>query len=212
MKTLTKEFGYLNIGQAVPNIYTLESSANGWRQVGAPSGTFINTTYFDLAGLAIDDKTLFFSGATTQDVLNPIVTSGVAGDNIIVVDVMSSIPLTDVEYSALLTHGNFPISGTNNLTFDQTIYCRIRQYAVDVDTAAWGSMVLLADNQLGSLNPTASDRVYVARVVYFDGDSTAINVTPVRYLLRADAKEEAEYQYLMRLKRSYELQHTFDRD
>ena len=212
MKTLTKEFGYLNVGQLVPNIFTLSPSANGWRQVAAPSGTFINTTYFDLAGLAVDDKTLFFSGATTQDVLNPIVTSQVAGDNMIVVDVMSSIPLTDLEYTGLLTHGNFPNGLTNGLTFDQTIYCRIRQYAVDIDTASWGSMVLLADNQLGSLNPTASDRVYVARVVFFDGAATSLNVPPVRYVIRADAKEEPEYEYLMRLKRSYELQQQFDRD
>jgi len=212
MKTMTKEFGYLNIGQSVPNVYTLENSANGWRQIAPPLGTFINTTYFDLAGLSIDDKTLFFSGATTQDVLNPIVQNQVAGDNMIIVDVMSSIPLTDLEYSGLITHGNFPSSAVNGLTFDQTIYCRIRQYAVDLDTASWGSMILLSDNQLGSLNPTASDRVYVARIVTFDGAADTVNLPPVRYVLRADAKEEPEYQYLMRLKRSYELQQEPDRD
>jgi hypothetical protein len=33
-----------------------------------------------------------------------------------------------------------------------------------------------------------------------------------RYLLRASAKEEAEFEYLMRLKRSYDLQNEPDVD
>jgi len=37
-------------------------------------------------------------------------------------------------------------------------------------------------------------------------------VYPARYILRAMAKEEADYQYIMRLKRSYDLQQRFDRD
>ena len=42
-------------------------------------------------------------------------------------------------------------------------------------------------------------------------DST-VAVTGARYMLRATAKEEPEYEYLMRLKRSYELQNEPDRD
>ena len=38
-----------------------------------------------------------------------------------------------------------------------------------------------------------------------------MDIPPARQLLEVDTKEEPEYQHLMRLKRSYDLQQT-DRD
>ena len=216
MKTLTKEFGYLQFDQTAPGVYSIGSgSGSGWRQPTAGTGLAVNTMYFDLAGMAIDDKTLFFEGAAVQDVQNPIVFNQAAGDTITLVDVMSAIPLTDAEYSNLPVYGNLaqnPLG--NSLTFDQTIFLRIRVYTVDLDTAAWGGMVLVSDNQMGSLSATASDRIYCARIVSAGTPtvSSRIDVLGSRYLLRATAKEEAEYEYLMRLKRSYELQQEPDRD
>lgn len=215
MKTLLKEFGFLRIEQAAPNLFSLGvTSANGWRQISPGIGAFVNTTYFDLAGMSQDDKTLFFEGAALQDVRQPIVFNQATGDTITVVDVMSKIPLTDTEYSFLSTYGNLADNTVNSLTFDQTIYLRIRVMTVDVDTTASGTMVTVSDNQLGSLSPTAGDRIYCARYVGVRTPTVAdqIDVLGCRYLLRANAKEEAEYQYLMRLKRSYELQNEPDRD
>lgn len=215
MKTLTKEFGFLRLTQAPAGVWAIDpTSGSGWRQPTPLAGLAVNTMYFDLAGMTIDDLTLFFEGAAVQDVNNPAVFNQAAGDTITIVDVMSAIPLTDVEYSNLLVYGNLAENPSDSLTFDQTIYLRIRSYVVDLDTAAWGSMVLVSDNQLGSLSPTASDRVYCARVVAVGTPttSTQIDVFGSRYLLRANAKAEAEYEYLMRLKRSYELQQRFDRD
>jgi hypothetical protein len=220
MKTLTKEFGFLRLDQApLPapaGTWSIGStSGSGWRQPTAGVGLALNTMYFDLKGMAIDDLTLFFEGAAVQDINNPAVFNQAAGDTVTIVDVMSAIPLTDTEYSLLGVWGNMAQNPSgDSLTFEQTIYLRIRSYVVDVDTAAWGSMVLVSDNQLGSLSPTASDRVYCARVVSVGTPttSTQIDVFGSRYLLRANAKAEAEYEYLMRLKRSYELQQRFDRD
>lgn len=216
-KTLSKEFGYLSIDQTAPNIYAIDTSISdgNWQQPFAGSGFFINKQYFDLAGLSIDDKTLFFEGAAVQELYNPAVYNQAAGDSCVVIDVMSSVPLTDLQYQQIVTAGNiFATAGQDVLTFDQTIFLRVRSLAVDLDTAAWGFMVLLTDNQLGSLEPTASDRIYCARMIQMGTPCTAnrIELYGARYLLRATPKEEAEYQYLMRLKRSYELQNQPDRD
>jgi hypothetical protein len=217
MKTLVKEFQSLIAGQAEPaesGIWTVDSgSGTGWHQLAPGSNAFINRMYFDLGGLRMDDATLFFEGATVQDHLNPAVFNQAAGDTITLVDCMSSKPLTDTEATALATTGNFASSAAN-LTFDQTIYCRVRQYVVDLDTAAWGSMILGSDSQLGSLEASASDRIYCTRVMLAGSPTTAnrIDLYPVRYILRAMAIEEPEYEYLMRLKRSYELQNEPDRD
>jgi hypothetical protein len=75
-------------------------------------------------------------------------------------------------------------------------------------------MITVSDNQLGSLLPTATDRIYCYRVVSFgpgNSDGTLL-MSGARYLLRASAKEEAEFEYLMRLKRSYDLQNEPDVD
>lgn len=217
-KTLTKEFGPVVIRQAPLGTFTIDQaiSAEGWEQPFPPGGFVINKKYIDMAGMSLNDETLFFEGATVQEPANPIVFNQAAGDSLILIDVMSQVPLTDEEYSQLGLAGNLAdtILGFPSLTFEQTIYLRIRQYVVDLDTAAWGSMVLVGDNQMGSLEPTASDRVYCARIIGMGTPCTAdrIDVLGARYILRANAKEEAEYQYLMRLKRSYELQNEPDRD
>jgi hypothetical protein len=212
MKTMTKEFGMLVVNKDA-GLYTIDPSLSvgNWRQIGL-SG-FIADTYFDLGGLAMDDKTLFFEGAAMQEVLPPAQTTGTAGDLVNVVDIMSNTPMSDSEVALFATQGNFIGSGAT-LTFDQTIFARSRIFNMDLDNLAGGYFIALGDNQLGSLEPTASDRVYCYRyaVATLQAPTTTFEFYGARYILRAKAKEEPEYEYLMRLKRSYELQNEPDRD
>jgi len=214
VKTLAKEIGLIRVDKAGP-AYTLNKaiSGEGWKDIGA--GAFVNRKYFDLAGISMEDKTLFFDGATIQDTWNPTKpAASPAGNLIAVADVMTSKPLSDLDAIAVVNgFGNTQGSDAAKLTFDQTIYMRLRVFIVDIDTQASGYMVPLSDNQLGSLSPTASDRVYCTRIVQFGNNADGIYALyPVRYLLRANAKEEPEFEYLMRLKRSYELQQEPDVD
>ena len=209
-KTLAKEFGNLVVNKVGPNWtpdYTI--SSGGWEQTTVGGNIFINRTFFDLAGLTMEDKTLFFEGATIQDVMSPTSLPSAPGNHAFVVDIMTNKPLTNTEASLTAVYGNTAFS---KLTFDQTIYMRIRFMNTDVDNLAGTVMIPVADNQLGSLEPTASDRVYCTRVVLFGGADAKYDIYPCRYILRAKAVEEPEYEYLMRLKRSYELQNEPDRD
>jgi len=210
MKTMTKEFGNLVVNKAGP-VFTPDYSisAEGWEQPTAGAGVFVNRQYFDLAGLSMNDLTLFFEGAAVQDVLSPSSITATAGNQAFVVDIMSNKPLTNAEASATVLSGNF---ATSNLTFDQTLYMRVRFFNTDLDNQAGSYMIPVSDNQLGSLSPTASDRIYCTRVVLFGGADGKYDMYPCRYILRAMAKEEPEYEYLMRLKRSYELQNQPDND
>ena len=210
MKTLAKEFGQLVVNKA-GDLFTLAANVSdgGWEQTVPNGPIFINRTYFDLAGMAIDEQTLFFEGAAVQDVLPPSTLPTTAGKQAFVVDIMSNKQLTNAEATATILAGN---TGTSNLTFDQTIYMRLRFFNTDLDNQAGSYMIPIGDNQLGSLSPTASDRVYCTRVVLFGGADGKYDIYPCRYILRAMAKEEPKYQYLMRLKRSYDLQQRFDRD
>jgi hypothetical protein len=212
MKTLAKEFDRIAVVKAGP-AYTIQTgTGTNWRQLGGPAGNaFVASTYFDLAGMSMEEKTLFFSGAALQEVLNPSKTTAAAGDIVQVADIMSTTPLRDQEAANYIYGANLA-SGDSTLTFEQTIYGRVRHYNIDLDNQAGSYMIALSDNQTGSLAATASDRIYCYRVLLIIGSDGRYDLFGARYLLRAEAKEEPEYEYLMRLKRSYELQNQPDRD
>lgn len=212
MKTMTKEFPQLAV-QLTAGTYTVISNEGNWREVSGPnSGLYLASTYFDLAGLSIDDKTLFFQAAATQELKNPTFFPATAGNNLQIADIMTTRALTDEEAATYLFGGNFAVSNSSEITFHETVFARVRVFNMDIDNLAGGYSILLSDTQTGSLEPTAGDRIYCYRVVQYNGADTRFDIFPARYILRADAKEEAEYEYLMRLKRSYELQQRFDRD
>jgi hypothetical protein len=118
---------------------------------------------------------------------------------------------TQVVFFAI--YGNFAGS-QSNISFDETIYARAQQYSVHVDTGLWNGMTLNTENQLGSMKPTASDRVYSYRAVIFGTPFTGdrVDMTGCRHVLQAMAKEESDHEYLMRLMRSYQLQQEPDVD
>ena len=211
MKTMTKEFAQLAV-QLAGGSYQIISNEGNWREVSGSPGLYIASTYFDLAGLTMDDKTLFFQGAATQELKNPTCFPGTAGNNLQIADIMSVVPLTDAEAASYPFGANFNVSNSSDLTFHQTVYGRVRVFNIDLDNLAGGYSILLSDTQTGSLESTASNRIYCYRVVQYNGADTRFDIFPARYILRADAKEEPEFEYLMRLKRSYELQQEPDRD
>ena len=211
MKTLTKEISTIGLTVAGGEIIELDPITNGGWQVVPGSTNAYFATYIDLAGMSMEDKTLFFTGATTQNA-NPVTSNpAVAGNNVHIWDLMVTKPLTAAELAQVAVFGNTASPGVA-LTFDQTVYFRNRVLNTDIDNAASTVMIPIFDEQLGSLEATASDRVYVYRYVSIVGGDGVYNIYPVRFILRAEAKEEPEYQYLMRLKRSYELQNEPDRD
>ena len=218
MKTLAKEhpFGVFQKDlPANPDDWILGLSP-GWRQPTAATGFFVSDTYFDLAGLTLDEKTLFFEAAASTTMFNPLTTASAAGDGVQIINLMTSIPLTDAELSRFFLVGNFAdgFGGIEGISYDETIYARCQEYTTDLDTEAWGKMMLVSDNQIGSLEPTASDRIYSYKCVSIKSGAamTGLQTYPTRHLLRAKATEEPEYQYLMRLMRSYQLQNQPDRD
>jgi hypothetical protein len=214
MKTLTKEHGLLSVNQATPGsgVFTI-TAGNGWQPITGSTRAFISETFFDLAGMSQREKTMFIEAATVQDVAPAILTGGAAGDGFLMADIMTSEPLTDIQALNLATQGNFG-SVACGLGFQETIYARIELWAKDLDTATWPYPLKLSSNQLGSLQATASDRIYSYRVLNIDGASAATDFafSGVRHLINAVAKEEPEFQYLMRLRRSYELAQNHDED
>jgi hypothetical protein len=213
VKTLAKEHNSLVANKAADGTWSINhaSMQGGWRLL-SPAGAFVSETYFDLSGMSQREKTLFFEGATVQCPTLPVIASGAPGDNIAICDIMSSSPISDLDLTLFNVFGNSQVQGSIN--FESTIYARVEQFAVDANNATFGSMILANSAQLGSLGPTASDRIYSYRVLMVFGTlvGNRLDSTFARHLLQANAKSEEEYEYLMRMMRSYELQQSYDED
>ena len=215
MKILAKYHSCLDITQAAPNNYDLTAvsrvgSNMGWTRISGQ--VFVSETFFDLAGLAMDDKTIFPSGITCQRGVSPQLDAAAPGDNFIVLDVLTSIPV-DLDNVVLDWFNVGPGYPGSTLNFEHVLYMRGQRWTVDVDTNS--SFPLKADEwQCGSMMPTASDRVYSYRVILVNtnNSSTRIITTNARHVMEVDTKEEPTYEYLMRLKRSYDLQQSPDVD
>ena len=171
--------------------------------------------------MAMDDKTLFFEAAGVQSVLAPLANNTGAGDSCIILDLMSTRPLTDSQVLLTLSYGNFAgnatADGQGPLSFEETIYARTQMFVRHVDTTAWGYITMTDENFFGSMEPTASDRIYSYRLILASqgtesGDMDQLFVYPARHLLRSTAKEEPDFQYMMRLMKSYQLQQSPDVD
>jgi len=220
MKTLTKEHGLLTTQGSFNDFDLLATGTYGsWIQlggIGSGSSNFISKTYFDLGGMSMDEKTLFFEAAGTQTVLSPKAGDGASpGDNCLIYDIMSSSPLSDTDIANFTAFGNFAQPGAV-LNWDETIFARSRLFGITVNEAGINHMLLLNEEQYGSMSPTASDRIYSYRIVIVLGVSpdsmNGLIVYPARHILRATAKEEPDHEYIMRLLRSYQLQQEPDVD
>ena len=210
MKTLTKEHGFLSVNRVAADWSIDPSLSNGWEAVG---NSFVSSTYFDLAGMSMEEKTLFFQAAGTQELLNPQLFNVGVGDGVVLMDIMTSSPMTPTEVLLFVLGANFSGS-TSNVSFDETIFARIQAFSIHVDTGTYAGATLNSDNQLGSMKPTASDRIYSYRALVPGTPMTAdrIDLSGCRHILQATAKSESDHEYLMRLMRSYQLQQEPDVD
>lgn len=218
MKVLAKYHSALDISQLGPNDYDFTivpqiGSNQGWTKIAGQ--IFCSETYFDLAGLAMDDKTIFPEGITCQQGSTPRVFGAAVGDNYLMLDVITSIPIDVVFGSQVILNWfnvgpGFPGS---TLNFEHVLYARCQRWTTDVDTGQ--RYMLKADEwQCGSMAATASDRLYSYRVILIGLNSSATGfITQTgRHVIEVDVKEEPTYEYLMRLKRSYDLQQSPDVD
>jgi hypothetical protein len=212
MKTLKKEFDMLT---AVKEEGSYQA-ANGseWVQSAHFNSLYYNAQYIDLKGVALDRETVVLDAAAVQRGTYHYILPAQAGDRIYVWDIMTSIPIDiakqDVQQEIFERGLGMP--GTR-LNYEHVLFHRMQIFSYDLDMAN-GTALLADETQIGSLEATASDRIYCYRMVSFTtaGPGASGVISPVRYLLNVNLKDEPEYEYLMRLKRSYELQQEPDVD
>lgn len=192
---------------------------------------FYNETTIDISGrTVVKDETIFFRSSFEQragyDSINWR-TSVNLYEGAIELTIISSVPMTEENLLAAIVGpgpGFIPTNfGYDPGNFDRSviIHGRNTQWAINTvtgheDLTATGSGYLMpfTDNYFSSLEPTAADTLYCYRVINLSdpnvvgGAVEGANVMTLnakRVILDCMAQEEPTLEYMMRLKRSYEL-------
>jgi len=201
---------------AEPSSFPATYSGDNWVALeNALAPTFVNRTYYDLSGYALDDLTAFITGVDIQEAWGPRGTSGC-----FIIDLITTEFVGDGDLMAAYIYPTgavpFPtrdLPGFPESTFDmsQVVYGRSREYvaaALDPAGIVTANANLYSVAQFGTGTATAAQKLYITRIVYIDdsapGDST-VQVPPCDYVSATIVAKEKDNPYLMRLKRSYEL-------
>lgn len=187
--------------------------ADGWQSLLGNGAFFENN--IDLSGYAMEDLTFATFDTMYQDpglYLSEVAGGGApgTGTRLMVMEIVSDVPfnLGDLQNAM----NDFParspgMLGTNQ-DFQQIIYGNLRTYVPNNTLGLPGYFQLVESSGFGSKEPTAAAKLYCYKLVQLtNGTPTdTLQIPASRLGLSGRMFREDDLPYLMRLKRSYELQ------
>ena len=218
-RTLSIEIPPMSVAKlAGEPTWTTLAGANGWQVVdalGLPGTVMAWTGTIDLSGYARDYKTFYPVGGIIQQ--GPYVLETLGG-GLILYTVVSSTPLDpeNVQWQLSMNGGpgfmNNPGAVGGGLGRDQQnpttiMFAESQLFVPNVNIAPniFGIQPL-SRHQSGSMEPTASDTLYVVSLYYpLEQGMTGASIPAQRVILPGTMDQEPELEYIMRLSRSIEL-------
>ena len=194
-----------------------------WTSLGSKgAGTnFIHSSVIDVAGYTGEEMTFFplagdvQRGGTSLGLTTGFVTEWILASTVPIINsslsVLSSLNVWNT-LPGQFSQGNDTESG---IDFDQIIYGQMNIYTKNTNLDQnWG--VRIHTTSTGSGAATNGSKIYVYRVIRLDDATgpggTFATIPSARLLLSGQLREEAEYAQIMRMRRSYELQQSYDED
>jgi hypothetical protein len=169
-------------------------------------------TYFDLSGYTLDDLTTFIVSGRVQD--PGIHTFSGINDCFQIYDILSQERLTEADLRTIKENNTPTASAGPNqsngpLDYSQAIYGRYRLFTKNSNLTSLPELMLTCrDVRFGSGHATAVEKLWWYRILVFttspDDDATML-IPASTFVLIVDVAQEGDSQYLMRLKRSFEL-------
>ena len=228
-RTLVVEFPWITLAsdKADPPNWE-EVVSTDTRMLGTSGLAYVQESKIDLTGYTQSDLTVGFRRSFEQkgqyESISWDPTYNPVQDLIYQETIISSVPFNDDQLLGAVSSspGFIPFNVANydwgHFNRTQIIHGRkelqVANSTIGSDAFnAKGAAVLMniTDNYYSSLEPTAADCLYCYRVVIFPepasllGGIQQVQVAPKRVILDAFTVEEPELEYMMRLKRSYEL-------
>lgn len=196
---------------------------------------WFNEMKLDLSGYTMDDLTVYFrnsfeqrASATTvnwqvDDPSNPLIPFDATFLETVI---LSSVPMSQENLISVAVSGpGFNQVGATNVNFGNFNRTQIihgtntwwgidTSFGSDVLTTRGAALCRMVQTQdFSSLEPTAAENIYCYRIVYLSESYNRTSergldfvfVPAIRVLLNCMIDKEADLEYMMRLKRSYEL-------
>ena len=193
-------------GNSVEGDLSFQVAGQGWNIIDtqdSPGKMFCWRGYLDLGGMEREALTFFIQNA---QVLESNIPSGL-GHFIEVTDVISKIEITDSDLNTPTATGHTYAPGFPDSLQDmeQVLWARRRSFFHDSN---WTSDTLqqLYDSKIwGEGIATSAGRLHLTRYVGCSTNESALSVPPSCFQIVGTAVEEPDLNYIMRLRRDYEL-------
>lgn len=179
---------------------------SGWNIIPAQGGTdsmFRWRGFIDLGGLEREALTFFLQSAQVTE-SSPIFAYGNA---VAVVDIISKVEITDEDLNETTFTGQVYTPGYNDSLQDmeQVLWGRIRHYYHDT-TWSLDFLQQIYNQQIwGEGLGTSAGRLHLTRYVVPATEEGGLNVGGACFQVVGTAVEEPDLNYIMRLRRDYEL-------
>jgi hypothetical protein len=203
--------GERTLSQMFPEYFggftTLWAPYKTWQSSPSYPNVIWNETYFDLSGYELDDLTLFPLGASLQD--PGLYQASNADVPMQVLDIISQDRLGMGGLFADMVLNNAPGMMESDEDWVQIVWGQYRTMLGQATYQSNATIFLPANGSLfGSGSPTTVAKLWCYRVIIREGGSTEgddMKIPAARIVLSSMIAKEDDKEFMMRQKRSYEL-------
>ena len=196
------------------SVYTLAGgtptyTGEGWEVLDMNGGTekvLVWRGYFDLAGYEMEKLTFYLKGAmVTQNQEYIGAPTGTA--SVEVIDCLSKTPISNSDINNELDDSTSiysPGFSDSKQTMEQILMCRYTRFYGDQNWTDPSLLQASYSSTWGEGTATAGNRIHITRIVKIQDDSQ-VTIPQASWQIAGIPDREVEAEYMMRLKRSYEL-------
>jgi len=177
---------------------------NGWRST---STGIYHEQYFDLSGYELDDLTLVPKFMQLQDGGSPYL-GGLGVSSLHVWDIISQERLDPSQFFIYSVSGDNPGSPATTQDWTQILMCNKRYMTGQTVFSSANLFLPATSGSFGSSEPTAVAKLWCYRIICTAGavqPGDILQIPATRFVLGGTVIDEPDLEYMMRLKRSYEL-------
>ena len=195
------------VGSSTGSTLSITTPGEGWDIIpsnAASESMFRGRGYIDLGGLEREALTFFLQSAQVTESNS----FGADGRYIQIIDVFSKGEITDDDLNLpTFTTGRLYAPGYNDSVQDmeQILWARIRGFYHDQGWTLPNLQQEFFQQIWGEGMGTSASRIHLTRYLICDSDETALAVPEACFQCVGTAVEEPDLNYIMRLRRDYEL-------